>query len=154
MDVFAERRAGVLLHPTSLPGTVGNGDLGKEAYQFIDFLAECGVRVWQTLPLGPTHEDRSPYQCLSVHAGDYRLISLQGLVEHGWLDDAELDASGDLDEQRKVRLAAASNGFPEQGQVLTIARPSNSFYMIMPAGWMILRFIRHCAPSEQRQGLV
>jgi len=111
MDVFAERRAGILLHPTSLPGTVGNGDLGKEAYHFVDFLADCGVRVWQTLPLGPTHEDRSPYQCLSVHAGDYRLISLQGLVELGWLDDAELDASGDIDGQRKVRLTAAYNGF-------------------------------------------
>ena len=51
MDVFAKRRAGVLLHPTSLPGGCGNGDLGPEAYRFVDFLADCGVGLWQTLPL-------------------------------------------------------------------------------------------------------
>ena len=52
MDVFARRRAGILLHPTSLPGGAGNGDLGPDAYRFVDFLAECGIRIWQTLPLG------------------------------------------------------------------------------------------------------
>jgi 4-alpha-glucanotransferase len=111
MDLFAKRRAGILLHPTSLPGAPGNGDLGPEAYRFVDFLAECGIGLWQTLPLGPTHEDRSPYQCLSVHAGNVGLISLQALVESGWLDDAALDESGDLDAQRNMRLAAAYNGF-------------------------------------------
>jgi 4-alpha-glucanotransferase len=111
MDLFAKRRAGILLHPTSLPGAPGNGDLGPEAYRFVDFLAGCGIGLWQTLPLGPTHEDGSPYQCLSVHAGNVRLISLQALVELGWLDDATLDESGDLDAQRNMRLAAAYNGF-------------------------------------------
>ena len=111
MDLFSQRRAGVLLHPTSLPGGAGNGDLGPEAYRFVDFIADCGLRLWQTLPLGPPHEDLSPYQCLSVHAGNFRLISLQLLVEQGWLDDAVLDESGDLDAQRKVRLTAAYNGF-------------------------------------------
>jgi 4-alpha-glucanotransferase len=111
MDWFAQRRAGILLHPTSLPGTPGNGDLGPEAYRFVDFLAECGVGLWQTLPLGPTHEDGSPYQCTSVHAGNVRLISLQALVELGWLDDAALNPEDNLDAQRSVRLAAAWNGF-------------------------------------------
>jgi 4-alpha-glucanotransferase len=111
MDVFAQRRAGILLHPTSLPGSEGNGDLGGEAYRFVDFLCSCGVGLWQTLPLGPTHEDLSPYQCLSVHAGNFRLISLQSLQELGWLDDARLDESRGLDAQRKVRLLAAYNGF-------------------------------------------
>ncbi len=111
MDVFAQRRAGILLHPTSLPGAPANGDLGSEAYRFVDFCAECGIRAWQTLPLGPTHEDLSPYQCLSVHAGNVRLISLQALVDLGWLDDAGLDESGDLEAQRAVRLNAAYNGF-------------------------------------------
>jgi 4-alpha-glucanotransferase len=111
MELFAKRRAGILLHPTSLPGAPGNGDLGPEAYHFVDFLVECGVGLWQTLPLGPTHEDCSPYQCLSVHAGNAGLISLQALVESGWLDDASLDAAGDLDEQRSQRLAAAYDGF-------------------------------------------
>ncbi len=134
MDVFAERRAGVLLHPTSLPETAGNGDLGQEAYHFIDFLADCDVRLWQTLPLGPTHEDRSPYQCLSVHAGDYRLISLQILVEHGWLDDAELDASADVDAQRKIRLTAAYNGF--QSKANTDEREAFKQFLHDHARWL------------------
>ena len=110
-DVFRQRRAGLLLHPTSLPGTIGNGELGPDAYRFVDWLAHCGVRVWQMLPLGPTHEDLSPYQCMSVHAGNFRLISLQQLVELGWLDHAALDPHADIDTQRKVRLVAAHNGF-------------------------------------------
>ncbi|MFO8155683.1 MAG: 4-alpha-glucanotransferase, partial [Thiohalospira sp.] len=71
-SVLQQRRAGVLLHPSSLPGTPGNGDLGAEAFRFVDWLAEGGFGVWQMLPLGPTHADGSPYQCLSVHAGDPR----------------------------------------------------------------------------------
>ncbi|MGW8309668.1 MAG: 4-alpha-glucanotransferase [Thiogranum sp.] len=111
MDLFDRRRAGILLHPTSLPGAPGNGDLGPEAFRFVDLLADCGVGLWQTLPLGPTHEDRSPYQCLSVHAGDVRLISLQALMDQGWLEDAELDESGDLEAQRRLFLADAYDGF-------------------------------------------
>jgi 4-alpha-glucanotransferase len=79
------RQAGVLLHPTSLPGPGDHGDLGADAFRFIDFLAAAGIGVWQVLPLGPTHGDRSPYQCLSVHAGSPALISLQSLVDQGWL---------------------------------------------------------------------
>ncbi len=115
MQLFSKRRAGILLHPTSLPGAQGNGDLGPDAYRFVDFITGCGLTLWQTLPLGPPHEDLSPYQCLSVHAGNFRLISLQLLVDQGWLDDAALDASGDLDAQRKVRLTAAYNGFQRKG---------------------------------------
>ncbi|HHJ16457.1 MAG TPA: 4-alpha-glucanotransferase [Gammaproteobacteria bacterium] len=111
MELFEQRRAGILLHPTSLPGSAGNGDLGPDAYRFVDFLAGCGIRLWQTLPLGPTHEDQSPYQCLSVHAGSTRLISLQRLVDAGWLDDAHIDPQLDIDCQRKARLVAAHNGF-------------------------------------------
>ncbi len=111
MDVFAQRRAGVLLHPTSLPGATGNGDLGADAYRFVDFLSDCGISVWQTLPLGPTHDDLSPYQCLSVHAGNVRLVSLQSLAELGWLDDPHLDETQSLETQRKIRLVAAFNGF-------------------------------------------
>ncbi len=76
------RRAGVLLHPTSLP----SGDIGADAYRFVDFLAAAGFSVWQFLPIGPTHgEFGSPYQCLSVHAGNPQLISAALLVEEGWL---------------------------------------------------------------------
>ncbi len=134
MDPFERRRAGVLLHPTSLPGGVGSGDLGAEAYRFIDFLVECGVSLWQMLPLGPTHSDRSPYQCLSVHAGDTRLISLQRLVDAGWLDDASLEPQQDIDAQRKVRLAAAYNGF--LGHADSEAHASLDAFSEQHAGWL------------------
>ena len=64
------RRAGVLLHITSLPGPGPCGSLGAQARAFIDLLAECGMSVWQMLPVGPTLGDRSPYQNSSTHAGD------------------------------------------------------------------------------------
>src|SRR6187200_821931 len=74
------RRAGVLLHVTSLPG---RGDLGPEAYRFVDFLAAAGCTVWQVLPLVPTHEeDRSPYNALSAMAGNPNLID-RGPIDTG-----------------------------------------------------------------------
>jgi 4-alpha-glucanotransferase len=80
-NVLDERRAGVLLHPTSLPG----GDLGGDAVHFLDFMRDAGLSVWQTLPLGPPHADGSPYHCLSASAINPSLISLDALVERGWL---------------------------------------------------------------------
>jgi 4-alpha-glucanotransferase len=85
------RASGILLHPTSLPGRLGIGDLGKAAYRFADFLADAGQRLWQILPLGPTGYGNSPYQTLSVFAGNPLLISLERLVEDGFLDPADLD---------------------------------------------------------------
>jgi len=80
------RRAGVLLHPSSLPGRGDNGDIGHQAYRFIEFLSQNNYKVWQMLPLGSTHDDKSPYQCLSSHAGNPALISLDWLIDKGWLD--------------------------------------------------------------------
>lgn len=80
------RRAGVLLHPSSLPGREDNGDIGHQAYRFIEFLSQNNYKVWQMLPLGSTHDDKSPYQCLSSHAGNPALISLDWLIDKGWLD--------------------------------------------------------------------
>jgi 4-alpha-glucanotransferase len=85
------RASGILLHPTSLPGQFGIGDLGKEAHQFVDFLASTGQRLWQILPLGPTGYGNSPYQCLSVFAGNPLLISLERLVEDKFLEPADLE---------------------------------------------------------------
>ena len=95
-SVLDRRRAGVLLHITSLPGGFGNGDLGADAYRFVDFLVSCGVSVWQTLPINPTHQDGSPYQCLSAKAGNPLLINLQWLVNKGWLNSEDLESSGEL----------------------------------------------------------
>lgn len=80
-----ERAAGVLLHPTSLPGRYGIGDLGNEAYRFVDFLVEARQAYWQILPLGPTGYGDSPYQSFSAFAGNPLLISPDMLVRDGYL---------------------------------------------------------------------
>lgn len=82
------RLSGVLLHPTSLPGAFGIGDLGPEAYKFVDFLIEAGQSLWQVLPLGPTGYGDSPYACYSAFAGNTLLISPEQLVSEGLLDSA------------------------------------------------------------------
>lgn len=79
------RRAGVLLHITSLPGAGYQGELGEEAYRFVDFLHDANISVWQTLPLGMPHGDGSPYQCLSANAGNPNFISLNRIAQKGWL---------------------------------------------------------------------
>jgi 4-alpha-glucanotransferase len=84
------RSSGILLHPTSLPGPYGIGELGPEAHDFADFLHASGQRIWQVLPLGPTGYGDSPYQCFSAFAGNPLLISIDRLVEHGYLDAHDL----------------------------------------------------------------
>ena len=79
------RSGGILLHPTSLPGPYGIGDLGPQAYRFVDWLASTGCKLWQVLPLGPTGYGDSPYQCFSAFAGNPYLISFDGLIEDGLL---------------------------------------------------------------------
>lgn len=81
-----KRRAGILLHPTSLPGPQFCGDLGPNAYQFIEWMALSGLSVWQMLPLNPTPSDGSPYQCQSSFAGNTKLISVEQLVRDGFLE--------------------------------------------------------------------
>lgn len=83
--------SGILLHPTSLPSEYGIGDLGPEAYRFIDFLETAGQRLWQILPLNPIGFGDSPYQCLSAFAGNFLLISPDKLVESGLLSRQEVE---------------------------------------------------------------
>ena len=85
-----KRAAGVLLHPTSLPGPDGIGDLGPQAYRWIDFLVEAGCGLWQVLPLGPTGYGDSPYQCFSAFAGNPFLISPELLLQDGLLTEADV----------------------------------------------------------------
>jgi 4-alpha-glucanotransferase len=80
-----QRTSGLLLHPTSLPGRYGIGDLGTAAYQFVNFLAASGQQRWQVLPLGPPDAVYSPYQGVSSLAGNTLLLSLETLVGEGWL---------------------------------------------------------------------
>jgi len=82
---MTERTSGILLHITSLPSIGGVGDIGPEAYAFANFLAAAKQRLWQVLPLSPTGFGSSPYSALSAFAGNPLLISLEKLVEDGWL---------------------------------------------------------------------
>ena len=85
-----ERAAGILFHPTSLPGPYGIGDLGPSAYAWIDFLADTGCTLWQVLPLGPTGYGDSPYQCFSAFAGNPYLLSPDLLFDEGLLEASDL----------------------------------------------------------------
>ena len=113
------RHSGVLLHPTSLPGPHGSGDLGPAAYHFVDWLVVGGQTLWQVLPLGGIGPGNSPYMSPSAFAGNELLIDLTQLRDAGWLTDAELITPPEFRELRvdyravkpfrmsRLRLAAA-----------------------------------------------
>jgi 4-alpha-glucanotransferase len=94
------RSSGILLHPTSLPGRFGIGDLGDEAYRFVDFLAASNQSLWQVLPLGPTGFGDSPYQCFSAFAGNTLLISPERLVREGLLSAEDLARAPHFSEDK------------------------------------------------------
>ena len=113
------RRAGLLLHPTSLPGPFGIGDLGPGAERWIDTLADLGLGLWQVLPLGPTGFGDSPYQCFSAFAGNPYLVSPERALADGVLTRVDLDAGprfgdGPVDFgaaiANKLRLLAIAHG--------------------------------------------
>jgi 4-alpha-glucanotransferase len=94
------RSSGILLHPTSLPGPYGIGELGPHAHAWVDWLQSAGQRIWQVMPLGPTGYGDSPYQCFSAFAGNPYLISLERLRDEGWLRDDELAGGEGLPSDR------------------------------------------------------
>ena len=118
---LSERRAGVVLHLTALPGPHGSGDLGEAAHRFVAWLAAAGQRLWQVLPMGPAGPGDSPYQSPSAFAGHPGLVGLEPLVAAGWLDAAALAAPPHFDRGRidfarvgpwrQQRLHAAAAGF-------------------------------------------
>jgi len=95
-----KRAAGILLHPTSLPGAYGIGDLGPSAHAFLDWLAETGCALWQVLPLGPTGYGDSPYQCFSAFAGNPYLISPDFLLRDNLLHPDDLAEPVEFPEDR------------------------------------------------------
>ncbi len=115
-----KRSSGILLHPTSLPGRYGVGELGSEAVGFLDFLSGAGQTLWQVLPLGPIGEGNSPYQSYSAMAGNPLLISLDRLAERGLLDRDLLARAPELDPARVDYPAAI--GFKERALRAAYAR--------------------------------
>lgn len=121
------RASGILLHPTSLPGGHGIGDLGRAAYAFVEFLEETGQSLWQVLPLGPTGYGDSPYQCFSAFAGNPLLVSLDALIEDDLLTAEDLAAPpafssacvdyGPVIEFKSRLLKQAHENFVERGSV-------------------------------------
>lgn len=94
------RASGILLHPTSLPSEYGIGDLGSEAYEFIDFLESARQTYWQILPLGPTGYGDSPYQSFSAFAGNGHLISPEKLFEEHLLTEEEIHQKPEFSADR------------------------------------------------------
>ncbi|MDQ6995049.1 MAG: 4-alpha-glucanotransferase, partial [Mariprofundaceae bacterium] len=90
MTSLSQRQSGVLLHITSLPGPFNHGVVGEEACQFIERIQHAGYRVWQFLPLGPTHAHGSPYESLSSSAANPELIDLRQVAQQGWLSDTDV----------------------------------------------------------------
>ncbi len=110
------RSSGILLHPTSLPGPFGIGDLGPEAYAFADFLEASGQSLWQVLPLGPTGYGDSPYACYSAFAGNTLLISPEKLIADGFLSNIAAtpefaDERVDFEKVRKYKDSILRQAF-------------------------------------------
>jgi 4-alpha-glucanotransferase len=115
-----KRRAGVLLHITSLPGPHGIGDFGPDAYRFVDWLVSAGQQIWQWLPTTPIGPGDSPYQSVSAFAGSPLMVALQPLVLAGWLAPPQLPPDGFADLRvdfglvgpwRLAQLHSAASGF-------------------------------------------
>lgn len=139
--IFDQRRSGVLLHVTSLP----SGNMGADAYRFVDFLQAAGVTIWQMLPLGPTHDDRSPYQCLSAHAGNNRLICPELLRSQPWAD------ANMLRDPKKSRLMALAysqfktSAGDDQKQAFTAFCSQQQFWL---DDYVMFRELRHLNQSQ------
>ena len=99
------RKSGILMHISSLPSAYGIGKMGDAAYVFADFLEDCGVQVWQILPLSPTSYGDSPYQSFSVHAGNPYFIDFERLEKEGYLNGAEYQEIIWGEEPRRVDYA-------------------------------------------------
>ena len=152
-----ERSSGLLLHITSLPSYGGIGDFGPAAYAFADFLAAAKQRLWQVLPLSPTGYGNSPYAALSAFAGNPLLISLEKLVEAGWIAADRIAGlpghSGNVRfeevEQRKwpLLVEAARNFLSHHDEQQWVRfqrfREENAFWLLDYARYSVLRHRFH-----------
>ena len=112
------RESGILMHISSLPGPYGIGSMGKNAYEFVDFLEKSGQRVWQILPLSPTGYGDSPYQSCSAFAGNHYLIDLETLIDGGLLEKQEAESFFWGKNEEKVDFGAL---YQSRNKVLRLA---------------------------------
>lgn len=139
-----ERRAGILLHPSSLPGNYGIGTLGQEAFNWIDFLHAAGQRLWQVMPLGPTGYGDSPYQCFSAFAGNPYLINLDKLIIEELLYEDDLSDLPDFPanhvdygpviSHKLQKLSKAYERFKENGS--SVQRKAFELFCERQAFWL------------------
>jgi 4-alpha-glucanotransferase len=140
------RSSGLLLHPSSLPGRFGVGEIGPEAHRWLEVLAGMGQRLWQTLPLGPTGYGNSPYQSLSSFAGNPLLISFEALVTDGVLLPKDLAMIpvfpedrvdfGAAIEVRSAFLKLAARRFLVQCEQSPLVRRAFDVYCDREASWL------------------
>jgi len=138
------RAAGVLLHPTSLPGPHGSGDFGPAAFHFVDWLAGAGQRLWQVLPLGGIGPGHSPYMSTSAFAGNVLLIDLAELQQRGWLEPHDLEPLPGMSERsvafdvvvpyRMERLAKAAARF--KASASAVERDDLAAFVARHAQWL------------------
>ncbi|MEN3111218.1 4-alpha-glucanotransferase [Uliginosibacterium paludis] len=138
------RASGILLHPTSLPGPHGSGDLGPAAFAFVDWLVKAGQSLWQILPLGGIGPGNSPYMSSSAFAGNVLLIDLAELADQGWLDTAELVPATPFDTHaidfarvvpwRMERLRRAAGAFRDGATVTQ--REDYARFCVSQIGWL------------------
>ena len=142
---MTNRRAGVLCHITSLPSNFDYGDLGNNAYRFINFLSSTGFSVWQILPIGPTHSGLCPYQSLSAHAGNPQLINLEWLCEKGWLSIDEFHENHETTWAHRLRciqrayIRFKNNANNDETLKFNIFIKKHNYWLEIYALYMVLR---------------
>ncbi len=153
--MLSERLSGILLHPTSLPGPFGIGDLGKSAYDFVDWLVAAKQQIWQVLPLGPTGYGDSPYQCFSAFAGNPLLIDLEDLVQRDHLTPENLAVPifprervdyGPVINWKKEVLQIAYNRFQ------TLAHDKAFETFVTETGWWLQDYAIFMALKDAHRG--
>ncbi len=153
-----KRKGGILLHITSLPGNEGTGTLGKNAFQFVDFLVKTKQKLWQILPLGQVGYGNSPYQCYSAFAGNIQLIDLELLVKEGWLTKADLKApefpaqKADFEASGKWKLPVLRKAY-QNFQKNTAPFINEYFYFQYEHDWWLNDFALFMALKEHFGGV-
>ena len=128
-----ERKAGVLMHISSLPSNYGIGTLGAEAYHFVDFLVNAKQKVWEILPIGPTIFGDSPYQSFSTFAGNPYFIDLDALIQEGLLTEGEVKGLywGDKDPTTIDYSLLFKQRFEVLYKAYQRFKPMNEFYLFI-----------------------